>query len=284
MVATGMTADTAAEAAADAAAVWPPGLIWRDIARGGLAGLIVGIFVAGLGGRLAMRLATLLRPEATGAFTENAAEIGRITSGGTIAVIIVGFGVGAGAGVLWVVVRTWLPGAGVRRALVATVVAIGLGSFLLIRGANRDFVVLGHDRAVVAALVALVGSVGFAISIVDAWLDRRLPVATSARGRAAWVYVAISMVGALLILPLIVVTFLGLSSDEAEVGRSPLRPVGIGLIVVGAATLRWWFLRLHGATRPPRRLLLLGRACLTITVLLGLAIELPEIRGALGMD
>ncbi len=101
--------------------------------------------------------------------------------------------------------------------------------------------------------------------------------------RATSVYAAIALVGTLLILPLVVMTFLAITSDEATLGRAPLRPVGIGLFVVGAATLRWWFLRLRGADRPPRSLLLFGRASLAITVLLGLAIELPEIRGALGI-
>ena len=47
-------------------AAWPLGVILRDIARGGLAGLAVGVVVGGLGGRLAMRLIALLVPEATG--------------------------------------------------------------------------------------------------------------------------------------------------------------------------------------------------------------------------
>lgn len=281
MVATTMT-DTA-EVVAEDAVVWQPGLIWRDIARGGLAGLIVGLFVAGVGGRLVMRLATLLEPGAIGSFTENAAEIGVISLGGTFSVITIGIVAGASAGVLWVIIRTWLPDAGIRRALVATVVSIAFGSFLLIRGANSDFVILGFNPVVVGTLIALVGAVGFFISIVDGWLDRRLPVATSVRSRAASVYAAISLVGALLILPLVVLTFLGLSGDEDVVRRAPLRPVGIGLLVVGVATVRWWFLRLHGADRPPRSLLLFGRASLAITVLLGLLIELPEIRHALGI-
>jgi hypothetical protein len=244
--------------------------------------LIVGLMVAGVGGRLAMRLATLLEPAAIGSFTENAAEIGVISLGGTFAVIIIGIVTGAGAGVLWVTVRTWLPAAGIRRALVATIVAIALGSFLLIRRTNSDFVILGYNPVVVGALVALIGAVGFSISFVDAWLDRRLPVATSIRSPSASVYAAISLVGALLILPLVVLTYLGLSGDEDLVRRSPLRPVGIGLLVVGAATLRWWFVRLRGATQPPRPLLLFGQASLAITVLLGFAVELPEIAGALG--
>ncbi len=281
MAATGMTAATTA---IDHSAIWRPGEIWRDIARAGLAGLFVGIFVAGVGGRLAMRLAALLVPQATGKFTENAAEIGVISYRGTLSVMIIGIGAGAAVGVLWVVIRTWLPAAEVRRALVATVVALALGSFLLIRAANTDFSTLGYNAAVVGALVVLVGLVGCSMSIVDGWLDRRLPIAASVRSRAAIAYAAISLIGALLILPLVVLTFLGLGSDAAELDRIRLRPIGIGLVVLGAATVRWWILRLHGATQPPRSLLLFGRATLAVIVVFGLAIELPEIRGALGMS
>ena len=50
----------------DVVATWQLGEILRDIARGGIAGLAVGIVVGGLGGRVAMRLIALLIPEATG--------------------------------------------------------------------------------------------------------------------------------------------------------------------------------------------------------------------------
>ena len=43
--------------------------IVRDIARGGLAGLVTGLLVAGVGGRLVMRIAALLVPGSAGAFT-----------------------------------------------------------------------------------------------------------------------------------------------------------------------------------------------------------------------
>jgi hypothetical protein len=198
-------------------------------------------------------------------------------------VVTIGILAGAAAGVLWVIVRTWLPGAGIRRALVTAFVSIAFGSFLLVRGTNSDFVILDFNPVVVGALILLVGAVGFFIAIVDGWLDRRLPVATSVRSPSTSVYAAIALVGLLLILPLVVITFFGLSADEGVVRRAPLRPVGIGLTVLGVATLRWWFLRLRGADRPPRSLLLFGRAALAVTVLLGVLIELPEIRGALGM-
>ena len=41
---------------------WRSGAVLRDIARGGFAGLIVGVLVGGIGGRVAMRLAAIAVP------------------------------------------------------------------------------------------------------------------------------------------------------------------------------------------------------------------------------
>ncbi|MHB8399971.1 MAG: hypothetical protein ACYDCI_13745, partial [Candidatus Limnocylindrales bacterium] len=122
-----MDSATRDPAVIDSREVWRPGEVWRDIARGGLAGLVVGIVVAGFGGRIAMRLAALRVGDATGALTENGNRIGDITLAGSLGLILIGVLFGALAGTVWVVVRPWLPGAGLRRALVATIVAIGLG-------------------------------------------------------------------------------------------------------------------------------------------------------------
>ena len=65
-------------------------MILRDIARGGLAGLAVGVVVGGLGGRVAMRLIALLIPNPPAAFTENGNRIGDITLGGTFALLLFG--------------------------------------------------------------------------------------------------------------------------------------------------------------------------------------------------
>jgi len=257
----------------DGREAWRPGELWRDIARGGLAGLVVGIVVAGFGGRIAMRLAALRVGDATGALTENGNRIGDITLAGSLGLILIGLLFGALAGTVWVVIRPWLPGAGLRRALVAMIVAIGLGSFGLIRGGNSDFMVLRHDPVVVGLLVGLVGLIGLSISLVDGWLDRLMPVAASVTSRPTSIYVAISLVGALLILPIVVSAFLG----------SDMRSAGFGLVVVGVATLRWWMLRFRGASRPSNALLVVGRLSLLIAVALGFTVELPEIGGALGL-
>ena len=164
----------------DVVAAWPLGVIWRDIARGGLAGLVVGVVVGGLGGRLAMRLIALLIPESTGRSTENGNRIGDITLGGSFGLILfAGLFVGIFVGTLWVVVSPWLPRSLGLRVLAAIPLAIGLGTFVLIQGSNPDFLVLGYDPRVVVVLLGLVGLVGASMAVVDAWLDRRLPRARS---------------------------------------------------------------------------------------------------------
>ena len=129
---------------------WPLGGVLRDITRGGIAGLVVGLVVGGIGGRVAMRLAAIAVPEATGAFTENGNRIGAITVDGSVALIaFAGLFVGLISGVLWVTVERWIPGGTGVRALLAMPVAVALGSFVLIKGTNVDFLVLQHQPVVI---------------------------------------------------------------------------------------------------------------------------------------
>ncbi len=254
-------------------AAWRLGAIWRDIARGGIGGLVVGIVVGGLGGRVAMRLIALLIPESAGAFTENGNRIGDITLGGSFAVIFfAGLFVGIFAGVIWVVVSPWLPRSLGLRVLAAIPLAIGLGAFGAIQGSNVDFIILRFDPLVVVVLLALVGLVGASMAVVDAWLDRRLPRARSATSPESGIYMAIALIGGLFAFG-VVATFLD----------APLRPAGIGLLVSGIATLRWWYLRYRGAERPPPMLRLLGSGSVIAAVVFGFLIELPHLRLALGI-
>ena len=92
------------------------GDIARDMARGGLAGLAVGVVVGGLGGRVVMRLAALLVPDSAGRFTENGNQIGTITLAGSVGLIVfAGLVVGLAVGIVWVTVSPWIPGSGLRR-------------------------------------------------------------------------------------------------------------------------------------------------------------------------
>jgi hypothetical protein len=259
------TVDEAAKLATDAAI----GDILRDIARGGITGLIVGLVGAGIGGRIVMRLAALLIPESAGAFTENGNRIGEITLVGSLGLMLLGLFAGATVATIWVVISPWIPGAGLRRALLAMPIAVGLGASAVIDGRNPDFSVLDHDPAVVGLLILLIAVIGFLFALVDDALDRRLPPAT---GRALTAYWVLTMVG-LIVAMLVVLSILA----GPKTGL-----MGVALLAVGLATLGTWVFRVRG--RPsPTWLFIGGRVALVTAVVLGSARTLPEVTRALGM-
>ena len=272
------TAGAATTATDDARAVSPVGEVLRDIARGGLAGIVVGIFVAGLGGRLMMRLATILHEDTVGRITEADEVIGVISLRGTSALLIFGgLGMGLLAGTIWVIVSPWMPGRGLTRAVVTAIAAIALGTPALVRRTNPDFVILGHDPMVVALLVGLVGLVGFSIALVDGVLDARMPHPLGGTTISATVYLVVTLTGLVLILPLVVAALL----DQPEY-RAPIR-AGWALAVVGGCTLTWWALRVKGRSAPPKTLRLVGTTSLLVAVVLGVVTSLPHILTAAGM-
>ena len=251
--------------------------IVRDIARGGIAGIIVGLLVGGLGGRLVMRVATILHEDKVGILTENGEVIGHITLNGTLALMTFGgLGMGLLAGAIWVIGSPWIPGRGVARALVTAVAAIGLGTPPLIQRSNPDFIVLDRDPIVVALLVALVGLVGFSLAVVDQALDARLPRATGRSGIAIPAYLVVTLIGLVLILPLTVAILIDQSEYDA-----PIR-AGWALAVTGACTLAWWLLRVRGRSAPPKALWVAGSVSLLVAVVLGFVTGLPHILAAAG--
>jgi hypothetical protein len=250
---------------------WPPGEILRDIARGGVAGLIAGILVAGVGGRVVMRLAAIQVPDAAGLATDNGNRIGDITLAGSLSLVLLGLGIGAVVGGLWVAISPWIPGTGATKALVAMPVAVALGSFTLIDGHNPDFFILDHDPVVVGILVLLIALMGLAIALIDAWLGRHLPHARTRNSRASWAYGIVTLLGMIIALPALLASFLG-----------PTRVVmGFALLVAGSATLAWWYQRAQGADRPERWVARLGRGALAVAVLLGLVQLWGDLRLAL---
>src|SRR3972149_1694060 len=90
--------------------------VLRDIARGGLAAALAGIVVLGLGGRVVMRIAAAVNPDAPGLRTEAGEVVGVVTAQGSLGLLVFG-GLASGivAGIVWVVVSPWIPGTGPRR-------------------------------------------------------------------------------------------------------------------------------------------------------------------------
>ena len=256
-------------------APWPGGEILRDITRGGLAGLVVGIVVAGFGGRLVMRLAALLVPTANGAFTENGNRIGEITLVGSIALIIfAGLAATILLAVIWVAISPWLPGRGVVRGLVAMPIAVALAAFGLINASNLDFIVLRHDPAVVATLLALVAVTAPAMAVVDGWLDRRMPHAAAVASPAGIVYTVLAVIG-LALGSLLVLQLMG--DGESQ-------PLAVTVLGAGSVTLVWWAQRLDGHDTPSRGLRIAGRTILVVGTAVGYIALVPELAGALGID
>jgi hypothetical protein len=241
-------------------------VIVREIAIGGLAGVIAGVLVAGFGGRLFMRLAAAIDPSALGAITSNGNSVGVITIGGSLGfVAFVGMLVGVSVGVHWVVVAPWLPWTGVARALANGVIAAALGSLFVVRSSEPDFQLLQPEAAILAMLIGLVAILGVAVALIDDFLERRSPAAhaASARTRALyWIFLAIGLV----LAPLAVGAYF---SSESP-GFRPPADVGLAMLVVGAATLTWWTLRVRdGRTERPFALLVVARGALLVAVILG---------------
>jgi hypothetical protein len=241
--------------------------VLRDIVRGGLAGLVVGIVVAGIGGRLVMRLAALLVPGADGAVTENGNRIGDITLEGTLALIIfIGLFFGVAVGALWVTIRAFLPRSARARAAVSVPIALALGTSGLIDPRNRDFAILGNDPLVVASLVILVGLFGPALVLVEGWLEPRLARPASGDRRTISVFAVLASIGLFLLVVLVVPLYFG----------PQLRLVGISLVVVGVATIATWVARIYDRAIPAWALVV-GRVGLVAVVVTGLAAILPDL-------
>jgi hypothetical protein len=229
--------------------VTPLAQIVRDIARGGLAGLIVGFGVLGIGARLVMRLHALIVPAAIGSATENGNRIGEITLGGTVGLLLIAGLFGAIVlGVLWVVLSAWLPGGTVGRGVLAMPVAVGVGAHQLIALGNTDFIVLRHEPLVVITLLMLIAILPLALSIVDAWLERRLPHGGLGSPAGAG-YLMFTAVGGLL----------GLLVVAQAISQDRTRPLGLVIVALGLVTIAWWAQRLAGRPSPGRELVLVGR-------------------------
>jgi hypothetical protein len=248
-------------------------VVAREIARGGLASGLAGLIVGGLGGRLVMRVAAMLNPDATGLRTETGELVGAITANGTLALVVFGgLLTGAAAGVVWVVVSPWLPGRGRVRWLLAMPVAVALVASLLIQATNRDFRILGQDGPVVGLLVALVALTGAATAWLDERLERKLPRPGPDPWPALAMYGTITLLGLLFVPALLTVYFANTISPY------PPDRVGVAVVVVGLVTLVAWVARVvSGRVEPPAVVRTAGRIALVAAVLIGFAHILPEI-------
>ncbi len=198
------------------------------VAVQGLAGVVAGIVVGGLGGRLAMRLSALAAgPDMVGWITDNGNRIGTISVDGTIELVIFG-GVlfGAFAAVLLVILRPWLDWAGRWRGQVAGAALLGIGGGAVVTASNRDFEALDPSVLNVVMFAAIVFLYGwFAVALADRWL-RHDP-----RRWMLLLYVPVVGLGLLVAFGVFVSFF---STDFCACDNPP-RLVGVFVVLMGVA-------------------------------------------------
>ena len=239
------------------------GLI-RGIALSGLAGAIAGVLVLGVGGRLVMFVSRLLHPEAMGRMTEGGNRIGEFTLEGTIALLVfVGLGFGLLGGVIWVLVREWIP----RKASIVGAGAVGIGGTFVIDGDNIDFFILEGPFLDVILLLGLVFLFGVTVFRIDAMLDARM------RDRPRTLGIVVYSVMVALAAPLLIPTFGNFFDEDFCFCTHPPIWTGVFLASAAVATVTWWFQHLRGAENPSRRLSFVGRTSVALCAAAG-AIDL----------
>ena len=207
----------------------------------GLASVISGVLVGGVGGRIVMAIsAAAAQPEAIGRLTENGNRIGEFTIGGTVGLIVfVGLLGGMAASITVVasepVVRRIGPLSG--PIIGATVLAtVGSGTF-----DSFDFRILEPAGLNVAMFLGLLVLFGVMILVAARLLDRWMPAASE---RSWPVYLTIVALGS---LPLLTNILFFTSRDFC--GCEPWTVMGLLLLMTSAAAVGWHLLAILKAPR-----------------------------------
>jgi hypothetical protein len=238
------------------------------IGVGLLSGLIAGFLAFGVGSRLAMRISAVAGGEAiAGLMTENGNIVGQITADGTVFLLIAGAFIGLVGGLLYVAVRSWLPGSQRWKGLVFGVLLLLVFGRLLIDPDNADFSRFGPPLLNIALFASLFILFGLAVAPLAQRFDRWLPAASGGWAPVRAVY------GLLPILPLAVL---------GAVGSLALRGGVIILFAVLLVLAACW-LKDRYLARSSRMLFgrpiatTIGYAILAVLALVGLAMDIKAV-------
>lgn len=218
--------------------------VLREITAGGLAGLIAGVIVAGVGGRLVMRLTSLVSPSSSiGRTTGSGFRVGTVTLDGSLEVLLfLGLGFGVLGGLVLVILWPWVSGWGRWRGIAVVGFVLAMGSTEAIEPHNIDFFILGNRALLVALFLALF----FAWSFLAVWirgvLERLLPERSRASTAA---YILVTLIG-LSLAPILPFTLFDSDSDVPLI-------VGMSVMLVAIATLAVWVIRIWEIRGPAIR-------------------------------
>ena len=197
-----------------------------------LAGIIAGVLVAGVLGRIAMRVSGFLSPpELVGSATAAGNRVGEITFAGTLAIaLFVGIPAGVLGAAIYASAEPWL-----RRFRPWHGVAFGLGlllasGFVFIEPANFDFQRFGSASLNVAMFAALFVVFG----ALTAWLFDRLRRAIDGTGRMAGALEVLGWLSAIAVAGLSVLFFTSIGGLG-----DPVLLLAFAAITILPAIVRW---------------------------------------------
>ena len=146
------------------------------VATGLLAGFVAGLVAGGIGSRVALRILAALNPSSGEMTTENGNISGQVTIEGTFGLI--GFAAifpGLLGGLLYVLLRHWIPGSGVRKGLAFGLALFLIGGALLFNRDNDDFGSFGPKALGVALFALLFPLHTMVVSLVAERLNGYVP-------------------------------------------------------------------------------------------------------------
>lgn len=211
----------------------------RLIALAGIAGLVTGIVVGGVGGRLFMRIAGAAAPAgAQGAGTEAGFTVGEISVPGTIGLVVaIGFFAGIVGAVIFVASMPWLAWAGRSRGVLLGFVLFGAGSATsdVMNPDNFDFRILSNGPLLIGLIVGLFVAFGVVVDRLFIVLGHAIPQAGGYGRRVDGLFFAITALGIAIGLSILPILF-----TEAFCDCAPPLAASWSMIVMGIGTILWW--------------------------------------------
>ena len=141
-----------------------------------LGGIAAGVLVGGIANRLIMRILAMVNEENAGVMTENGNITGEITAGGTFGLIIfVGLVSGVIGGLVYVVIRRWLPGGKLLKGVTFGLVLLCFFGTIVFDANNVDFALFSPRELSVGLFALLFPLYGVVAYLVVERFDRYVP-------------------------------------------------------------------------------------------------------------
>jgi len=187
----------------------------RHVGAASLAGIIAGVLIAGVLGRIAMRVSGFMsRPELVGVSTANGNRVGEITLSGTLGLaLFVGIPAGILGAVLFASAEPWLRRVRPWQGVLFGLILLLFSGFAFIEPTNLDFRRFGSA----AINIAMFGGLFVAFGALIAWLFDRIRPAMEGNRTSARVLEVVAFGAALAVIALSVLFFVSIGglSDPA---------------------------------------------------------------------